>query len=77
MLVPSKKLWESKTVWLGIATILLSILEGVVDLVDLSGTQYAWATGVIGALIILLRYVTKQPVTVSGKHGKHVADRAA
>lgn len=62
----SKAIWKSKTFWLGVVALLIPLLEGVADLFEMGGEAYAWVTGAVGVLVILLRFVTRQPVTLSG-----------
>jgi len=58
--IASKPIWKSRTMWLGLATLVLSILEFTKTLNMGSGT-----IAVIGILIIILRYFTSKPVTIN------------
>lgn len=71
MMVPAKRIWTSKTFWVGV----LEIATGVLELIDvnvLANDGAGWVAVGAGLLTILLRYITKQPVTVSGRERKHV-----
>ena len=74
VLVKAKSLFASKTFWLG----MLEIATGVGALAtDLSATLEAgepisFALIAKGIVTIILRYVTKQPVSVSGAQAKAV-----
>jgi hypothetical protein len=58
--INSKPFWKSRTMWLGMATLGLSILEFTKTL-DLPVGVY----GLIGIGIIVLRYFTSKPVTLN------------
>lgn len=57
--IASKPIWHSKTFWLGLATLALSILDFTQTL-ELPKGVY----GIIGISIIVLRYFTSKPVTI-------------
>ena len=70
--VKAKSLFASKTFWLGVAQILAGLVE-IVDLIQLNvfaGNGGGWAAVISGVITIGLRWVTKQPVSVSGKDAK-------
>lgn len=65
MLVPTKSIFRSKTFWLNVLGGLVVLLE-YVDTLDVPGGGEAIATALVLANIAL-RYLTTQPVTVTGK----------
>lgn len=63
-----KHLRKSRTIWFGVMVMLLSIAELAEQhlpalLVDMTPKANAWITLGIGVLIIVLRFVTRGPVT--------------
>lgn len=69
MLVPTKSILRSKTFWLGVATFALALVD-FVDLLELPAAEKILVA--LGPAIILLRQITKQPVTVTGKEAKSI-----
>lgn len=64
VLVKAKSLFASKLFWLGV----IQIATGVGELITsevLNSDGAGWGAVVSGALTIVFRYLTKQPVTVS------------
>lgn len=70
--VPAKAWWQSKLFWFGVLQVVVGILELIATEVLLSDGG-GWAAVVSGVVTIVLRYVTKQPITFSGKPEKTVA----
>lgn len=64
-----KPWYQSKTVWIGILTVIISLLNylGQQDFSDLGAVN--WPTFAAGALMIVLRWVTDQPITSVVKIG--------
>jgi hypothetical protein len=74
--VISKSLFASKVFWLGVA----QLAVGVIDLVKtnvLESETAAWGAVVSGALTIVLRLLTKQPVTLKGGEPKQIPNGKA
>lgn len=69
MLVPTKKWYTSKLFWLGVLQVALGILELVRD--GLASGE-GWLSMGLGALTVVLRYVTTQPITFRDKPAKVV-----
>ena len=65
MFVPTKSIFRSKTFWANLLGGVLVLLE-YLDTIDLPGGGEAIATGLV-LVNLALRYLTTQPVTVSGK----------
>lgn len=72
--VKAKSIFLSKMFWLGMAEILTGISTLATDLSATleAGEPISWALIAKGIITIVLRYVTKQPVTVTGKDVKPV-----
>jgi hypothetical protein len=70
MLVPTKKWWKSKMVWLGV----LQTAGGAIELLTgiLENSELGLAAVVSGVVTAGLRLVTKQPITVKGDEWKEV-----
>ena len=67
--VPTKSWYKSKLFWLGVLQILGSVASYLADAIQTEAT----IGGIIfGVLTIIFRYVTKQPVTFTGKKVKSV-----
>lgn len=67
--VPTKPWYTSKLFWLGV----LEIISGVSGyLTEAITTQASVGSILFGLLTIVLRYVTKQPITFTGRSIKSV-----
>jgi hypothetical protein len=58
----TKKWYESKTLWLSIATSIVGILMAISESVQETGGNNGVLVTVIGILNGILRYVTSQPI---------------
>jgi len=60
---------QSKTIWFGLALILLDTIPQVQDLLAQYFPQFMQAYGVaiIGVLVVILRVVTSQPIQLGRK----------
>ena len=58
-----KKAYKSKTVWLGVAIALLSVVNAFIVQIDLSPAAQASVGGLISSLIIVLRFMTTLPLS--------------
>jgi len=54
---------KSKTVWLGILVALLSVAQGFILQIPVHPLYQAAVGGVIAVAIVVLRYMTTQPVS--------------
>ena len=65
----TKSLLASKTVWFGAATTLLGVLTAAqtIPWQDISPVWGGAVVAVIGMAVVVLRAVTSQPVSVTGK----------
>lgn len=70
MFVPAKSIFSSKTFWVAAIEITYGVLEIVS--IEVLGDGAGWMAVALGSLKLILRYVTKQPVTIRGKGGKSV-----
>lgn len=62
--VKAKPIWTTKSFWFGVVVALLPALEQVQS--DLGSViEQDWILSVIGAIIIIIRLLTKQPAAVS------------
>jgi hypothetical protein len=66
MKVPTKSILVSKTAWFGVLVALLPFLESLLGLLGAIGIQWPWVVSVVGGAIVVLRWVTTQPVSVAG-----------
>jgi len=68
--VEVKPWWQSKTMWLNIGAVIVTVLTtvlditGVVDLGHYKGQVVAVVTAAIAVANIILRSITKSPLTV-------------
>ena len=62
--VVPKSIFVSKLAWTGLIVSLIPALEYLTSSPFV--TQYPWVLSVIGVIIVGLRYVTTQPVTLVG-----------
>lgn len=61
-----KNILASKTLWFGLIIALLPWLDQVKKALDLNPDAQTWAT-IVGVLVMLLRLLTTQPLTVKKK----------
>ncbi len=57
-----KKWYESKTMWIAIATSLVGILMAVSESIEVSGGDAGVLLSVVGVVNFILRYVTSRPI---------------
>lgn len=60
----SKPFYLSKTFWLGVLVAVVPFLEQVQEL--LASEVGGIAVTIVGVLIVILRFITKEPVSLSG-----------
>ena len=64
MLVRTKSVFESKTMWLAVAVFALAVMEAALGLLATAGMETEWVLGLLAALIAILRKLTNQPVSL-------------
>lgn len=64
----AKNTFLSRTNWMGIGLILLSMLDQFTAV--FGGQVPSWVMGVIGVVVMILRQFTTQPVSISAGAGK-------
>lgn len=74
MLVRTKSIVTSKTFWAGAAVVVLAAAEATMGAITSAGLELPTVMGLLGALIVGLRWVTKQPVSLKGGDVQHVDD---
>lgn len=63
----SKPIWQSKTFWLNVITISLAILSITEPaFIHVDAKTLMWITGILN---ILLRFLTHEPVSLTGNNG--------
>lgn len=71
MLVPTKSIFASKLFWLGVVQIITGVLQ-LIGTEVLMSDGAGWGAVASGALTIIFRIVTKQPVSMTGNDVKEV-----
>lgn len=61
-----KPFWQSKTFWVNVLIVVVIILEstGVIDVVPDEVQLEQYAILIVGLINIVLRFVTKEPITL-------------
>lgn len=57
-----KPVYKSKTIWFGLFVVLIPFLGDILNLIE--GSSPAWLVTLIGAIIVVLRFVTREPVAI-------------
>ena len=65
----TKAWYKSKTIWMGMITALVAALVQFQVVLENADGVPSWLLGIVGAAIILLRMVTKQPIGGSDSGG--------
>jgi hypothetical protein len=72
--VATKSLFASKTVWVNVISAVVMFLEGQEFLNVIPDTWEALLAALVFGLNIILRFITTQPVTISGNEKVSVPD---
>lgn len=54
--------WQSKSLWAGLAAVLVSVVPQLFDAHELQESVEKYGTTVAGIVMVLLRFVTKAPI---------------